>query len=91
MKRDKIKIMHDMLELISTRDGKARPTHIMYKANLSHEMLVEYMNELKQKGFITEHIDKDNRRTYKITEKGSKFIAEYRAMTRFLTAYDLSE
>ena len=81
--------MNDMLEFIRDKNGKAKLTHIMYKANLSNEMLNEYMSELLKKEFIVEKIDKDNRRTYILTEKGYKFLLDYKQMKGFLASYDL--
>ena len=89
-KRDRIAIMNDMLELIRNKSDKAKPTHIMYKANLSHEMLTEYIAELMKKDFITETKDAEGRRTYGLTSKGYKFLADYKQMKGFLTAYDLN-
>ena len=66
-KRDRLEIINDILELVSARSAK--PTQIMYKANLSHDMLNQYMNELISKQFILEHKDKKGR-TYSLTEKG---------------------
>jgi len=45
-KRDRITIMNDILEFVKDKNGKARPTHIMYRANLSNDMLNEYIKEL---------------------------------------------
>ena len=89
-KRDRIAIMNDMLEFIRDRDGKAKPTHIMYKANLSNEMLNEYIKELLVKEFIKEHKDRDGKRTYSLTDKGYKFLTEYNKMKGFLASYDLN-
>lgn len=89
-KRDRIAIMNDMLELIRNKNDKAKPTHIMYKANLSHEMLKEYTAELIKKEFIKETKDKEGRRTYSLTEKGYKFLNDYKQMKGFLMAYDLN-
>jgi len=89
-KRDRVAIMNDMLEFIREKNGDAKPTHIMYKANLSNEMLTEYIKELLKKEFIIEHKDKDEKRTYSLTDKGFKFLTEYTKMKGFLAAYDLN-
>jgi predicted transcriptional regulator len=89
-KRDRITIITDILEFIRDKNGKAKPTHIMYKANLSNEMLIEYIKELMAKEFITEHKDQNERRTYHLTDKGYKFLTEYKQMKGFLAAYDLN-
>ena len=88
-KRSKVAIMHDILLLIRSKDGEARPTLIMYKANLSHQMLTEYMNEITQKGFILENIDKKGRRTYTVTDKGHEFIKDYQQIKKFFESYGL--
>ena len=79
-----------MLEFIRDKDGRAKLTHIMYKANLSNVMLNEYMAELLRKEFIVEKIDKEKRKTYALTEKGYKFLIDYKQMKGFLASYDLS-
>ncbi|HLC47197.1 MAG TPA: winged helix-turn-helix domain-containing protein [Candidatus Nanoarchaeia archaeon] len=88
-KRDRITIINDILEFVRDKEGKAKPTHIMYKANLSNEMLNEYVRELLGKEFIKESKDKREKRTYSLTDKGFKFIAEYKQMKGFLASYDL--
>ncbi len=89
-KRDKITIMSDILEIIRIKNNDAKPTNIMYKANLSHEMLIEYITELKQKELLIETIDKNEKRTYRLTEKGFKFLNDYKQMRGFLASYDLN-
>ena len=89
-KRDRITIINDILEFVRDKEGKAKPTHIMYKANLSNEMLNEYVRELLGKEFIKESKDKREKRTYSLTDKGFKFIAEYKQMKGFLSSYDLT-
>ena len=82
--------MNDMLEIIRNKNNKAKPTNIMYKANLSHEMLTEYTTELIKKQFIIETKDKDGRRTYSLTDKGYNFLTGYNKMKGFLASYDLN-
>lgn len=90
-KRDKLTIMVDMLEIVRNKNDKAKPTNIMYKANLSHEMLLEYVAELIKRELINENKDKDGKRTYALTDKGYKFLADYKQMKGFLISYDLTE
>jgi predicted transcriptional regulator len=88
-KRDKVAIIHDILLLIRGRDGEAGPTYVMYKANLSHQMLREYLTEIIVKGFILEKVDKRGKRTYSITEKGHEFIKDYQTIRKFFDSYGL--
>ncbi len=90
VKRDKITIMNDILEFIRSKDGVAKPTHIMYKANLSNEMLSEYLKILLTKEFIKEHKDKEGKRTYSVTDKGFGFLKDYKQMKGFLDSYSLN-
>jgi predicted transcriptional regulator len=87
-KRDRLEIINDILELLCTRDAK--PTQIMYKANLSHEMLNQYMNELLAKEFIIEKRERKEHRTYSLTEKGSNFLRDYKLIKGFVDSYGLN-
>ncbi len=89
-KRDRIAIMNDMLEFIQGKGDKAKPTQIMYRANLSHAMLQEYLGELLKKELVIERKSKDGKRTYALTTKGFAFLKDYRQMRGFLESYDLT-
>ncbi len=88
-KRDKVGIIHEILLLIRGKEGEAGPTHIMYKANLSHQMLNDYLNEMMAKGFVKENFNKRGKRTYSITEKGHEFLKDYQTIRKFFDSYGL--
>ena len=71
-KRNRLEIIRDILEVIREKSGKIGPTRILYKSNLSHQMMDDYLNELKQKGFVMERAEKRSK-TYEITQKGLTF------------------
>ena len=80
-RRHRFQIYFQILEEIRKeiqRTGLAKPTHISYKVGVPYDRLKEYLKELVQIGMITDH------ETYKITEKGEKFILEYGKLTIFL-------
>jgi len=83
-----MEIIHDMLAAIQKKGGLIKPTHLMYKANLSHQLMKEYVNELMEKQLMSEDID-EGKKVYVITEKGNAFLAQYRKMCEFQEAFGL--
>ena len=86
-KRTKIEIIHDMLHAILTK-GKMKPTHVMYKANLSHHLLKQYLDELVSKEMIKE-IKEKNYTYLIITDKGVEFLNEFRKMKEFQETFGI--
>ncbi len=68
-------------------DG-AGPTKVLYAANLSHDRLTQYIEELVEKELIQEAAEGDNR-TYFLTEKGREFLIEYKKIERFSQAFGI--
>ena len=89
-KRTRLEVIRDILLVIKDRNGKIKPTHILYKSNLSHQMMEEYLGELIQKGFITEQTMKDGKsKTYAITKKGMTYLEKYRSIIEFTESFGL--
>ena len=88
-KRDRLEIIHDILQVVRDHRGVVRPTHILYKSNLSHPMLTEYLDELMAKGFLTETADKDGKKSYELTEKGYNYLRDYGVIRGFVDSYGL--
>ena len=87
-KRDRLEVIHDILRAIQDKDGKIKPTHILYRANLSHQMLDEYLKELISKEFIEEKTQKKGK-TYKLTQKGYDYINQYKMIKEFTSSFGL--
>ena len=87
-KRNRLEIIRDILEVIRNKSGKIKPTHILYKSNLSHAMMEEYLNELKEKEFISEKKTATSR-TYLITEKGIRYLSQYSLVSDFTSSFGL--
>ena len=87
-KRTRLEIIKDILEVIKSRNGKIKPTHILYKSNLSYSMMEEYLQELMQKGFISE-MQKDKGKTYQITDKGIEYLSKYSIISNFTESFGL--
>ncbi|HLP79660.1 MAG TPA: winged helix-turn-helix domain-containing protein [Acidobacteriota bacterium] len=88
-KRDRLEVIYDILSTISAKSGTIKPTHILYKSNLSHSMMEEYMEELLEKGFI-EQAEHKGSRTYVITPKGLEYLQKYKFIKEFVESFGLN-
>ena len=88
-KRDRLQVIHDILKVIQEKNGRIKPTHILYKSNLSHQMMDEYLNELIEKDFVIESKEKKGK-TYSLTEKGFEFLEKYKFIIEFSDSFGLS-
>lgn len=90
-KRNKIEIVNDILNSIQQK-GEIKPTHLMYKSNLSHTLMKSYLEELINKEFIqeTSKEHKGHRHSYFIiTEKGIEFLDKFKKMKQFEETFGL--
>ena len=91
-RRSRLELVFDILVAIQNKGGKIKPTHLMYKSNLSHKLLSNYMDELISKEMINIEEIKNKKSTSKmvhITDKGLGFLAEFRRMRDFTDAFGL--
>lgn len=86
-RRTNIEIINDILKAIQKARG-LKPTHVMYKANLSHKLLKEYLDDLIAKGLITEITEKGHKKLI-LTDKGLKFLEKYEQMEKFKESFGL--
>ncbi len=86
--RSVLRINLDILNAVREM-GDAKPTHILYKANLSHERLVKYLDDLTEKGLIEVKQEGENR-TYRITPKGVSLLIEMRRAESFVQGFGLA-
>jgi len=84
--RSQMRIYVDIMRVIQLEYNQAKPTRILYGANLSHDRLLKYLEELKTLGVIEEIVDGDDR-FYKLTQKGIEFLNEFRGIERFAGAF----
>ena len=87
-KRNKLEIIKDILTVIREKNGRIKPTHILYKSNLSHQMMKEYLEELIVKKVIKE-IELKQGKTYEVTPKGINYLEEYNTIVNFTNAFGL--
>ncbi|TFG14362.1 DUF4364 family protein [Candidatus Thorarchaeota archaeon] len=88
--RSKVRILADMMRAIK-KEGElgAGPTKILYAANLSHDRLTQYLEELVEKGLVNETQEDENSRIYKLTGKGREFLSEFVKIERFSQAFGI--
>ncbi len=85
--RSKIRIMVDILRVVQ-KEGETRVTKILYGANLSHDRLNKYLGELMSRGLVTS-FDQEGLTFYSLTDKGKRFLFEFRKFERFAEAFGL--
>ncbi len=88
--RERLEITHDILTIIRNTPGGAKPTHILFKANLSPALLNRYLAVMLQDGLI----DKEEIRSrclYNCTEKGAKLLDLLKSVDRMTSIINLSE
>ncbi len=91
-RRTRIDIIHDILGAIRQKGGRIKPTHLLYKANLSYQLLAEYLKELEEKKLVTEEEvgkKKSIKKEIVLTEKGFEFISQYEKMKEFQESFGL--
>jgi len=86
--RSTLKIYLDIL--VTVRDeGRAKPTHVLQKANLAYDRLNKYLQELVGKQLLDERQEEDSR-YYVITPKGLEFIDNVRKAEAFVKGFGIA-
>lgn len=90
-RRTRIDIISDILLAIQNKGGRIKPTHLLYKANLSYQLLGDYIDELSGKGLLTEESagKKGSKKEIVLTDKGFEFINQYLKMKEFQESFGL--
>ncbi len=87
-RRTKLEIVNDMLRAIQDKGGRIKPTHLLYKSNLSHNRMNSYLDYLKNKELIVENTLK-NKKVFQLTDKGFSFIENYKKVREFSDAFGI--
>jgi len=87
-RRERLDIIKDILEAIRDKGGNIKPTHLLYKSNLSHDSMKKYVSELMEKEMVLENEDlKTKEKKYGITDKGLKFLSDYKQIKEFTDSF----
>ncbi|MEK6830118.1 MAG: winged helix-turn-helix domain-containing protein [Nanoarchaeota archaeon] len=87
-----MEIISDMLVAILQKGGSIKPTHLMYKANLSHNQMKGYLEELEKKNLIARNDNEKEAKekvSIKITSNGRTFLIKYSEMKEFEKTFGL--
>jgi len=85
--RSQFRIYVDVMSVIQRESNQAKPTRILYGANLSHDRLVKYLEELKALGVIQEIAGGNGEKVYSLTQKGIEFMNNFRRVESFASAF----
>lgn len=86
-RRGKLEIIADILMSIQNK-GTIKPTHLLYKSNLSHAKLKEYTDILLKKGMIEEQLVK-GKKMFFMKDQGRKFLLEFERIKEFSDSFGL--
>lgn len=79
--RGRLEIMADILNI---SQAGIKKTHIMYRANLSYEQIVCYLEELQGRGLLEQRLAEDAAE-YGTTERGRMFLEHFSNLSRLMS------
>jgi predicted transcriptional regulator len=77
VRRSRLEVKIAILQAI--KEGAGRPTHIMYKSNLSWSVLQGFVKNLEIQGLVRTEAS-ERKKTYLLTEKGERVLKTYLSM-----------
>lgn len=64
----------DVMQAIA--EGAGRPTHIMYRSNLSWSVMQNFIRSMEVQGLVVTR-ELEGRKSYALTEKGKRVLSTY--------------
>jgi len=86
--RSTLRIYIDIVTTVKDLET-AKPTHILNKANLSHDRLVKFLDQLLSHGLIEEKTEGESR-YYTVTTKGVQFLIEMQRADEFVAGFGMA-
>lgn len=87
-KRGRLTTLYEMLTIC--QKGPVKKTHLMYRANLSHDQLQKFLQVLLDKELCVEDTS-ETRSLYHITMKGNQFLRAFQRLTQLIESSTPSE
>lgn len=75
VRRSPMEMVCDILEVLS--EGPTKPTHILYRANMSWKVLSSYLDFLTTRGMVEREEQEGKRSIYRLTQKGRSILELY--------------
>ncbi len=73
-RRSHLETKYDILRAIQSEGEIVRPTHVMYKANLSWKEMRKYLKELEDQSLIKSSQNQHDQRKIALTPKGIECV-----------------
>ncbi len=89
MKRDRLKVIHDILKIIKNNNNSIKPTPLLRYSNLSTKSFNEYINELLEREFVKQIKDSKDKKVITLTDKGFQYLDKYRMIVGFIEDFGL--
>lgn len=88
MRRDKLKILLEILEICNENDSITNKTKIVYQSNINFKTANIYLEMLIKEGLV-EASNSGSREKYHITEKGRELLADLKQIYSITDRYIL--
>ena len=89
VKRGKLEIIKDILEIVRNSNNSIKPTPLLRKSNISSLKFKEYFVEMAEKGFVKEVQNDEGKKFISLTDKGFKFLEKYQTIVAFIDEFEL--
>jgi len=89
VKRGKLEIMRDILQIVEQNKNWIRQTPLLRKSKLSSQSFKDYYTEILERGLIKEITNNKKEKYITLTEKGFRFLEKYKTIIDFIDEFEL--